>query len=317
MTPTARVYWPFLVGSGVLAVLLALWFKVDIRSLASGSIWLHRSARLDYKLWLVKQLAKVAGLLVLPWTTLVIARWTLRGLVAQVGFIETLDLPAPLVCALFSVSLFVAWDFSRYLLHRLMHRIPALWSLHQVHHSAEVLTPMTFYRTHPIESLLYQLRGVLVAGVMTGVFFWLFGGRAVTWQLVGVDALGFALNLFGGNLRHSHVWLSYGWLERWLISPAQHQLHHAQGCQQNYGAWLATWDRLAGTWVPAGQARSLQFGVADSERNHRPDSLVSVLWRPVVEAMTLCLPDRSSTSGRALISTATRMALCLATVVLC
>lgn len=35
-------------------------------------------------------------------------------------------------------------------------------------------------------------------------------------------------NFLGVNLRHSGVWLSDGArVERWLISPAQHRLHHA------------------------------------------------------------------------------------------
>ena len=178
---------------------------------------------------------------------------------------------------LFSVTLFVCWDLSRYLLHRLMHAVPALWALHQVHHSAEVLTPMTFYRTHPIESLLYQLRGVLVAGALTGVFFWLFQTNAQPWQLLGVSTFGFVFNLLGGNLRHSHVWLSYGPLERWLISPAQHQLHHADGCQRNYGAWLAVWDRVGGTLTVAGPERELTL--ACRRRTTAPTTSARP-WRP-------------------------------------
>ena len=37
--------------------------------------------------------------------------------------------------------LFIASDASRYALHRAMHTLPALWRFHQVHHSAEVMTP--------------------------------------------------------------------------------------------------------------------------------------------------------------------------------
>ena len=85
---------------------------------------------------------------------------------------------AGVVTVLYSVSLFVCWDFSRYLLHRLLHRVPALWELHLVHHCAVVLTPLTYYRTHPLEGALYQLRGVLATGLVTGLFFWGFRGTA-------------------------------------------------------------------------------------------------------------------------------------------
>ena len=63
-----------------------------------------------------------------------------------------------LVVGLFSVAMFVADDFTKYLMHRWMHRWPALWSIHKVHHSAETLTPITVYRVHPLEGVLYATR---------------------------------------------------------------------------------------------------------------------------------------------------------------
>ena len=290
LDPGHRVYWPFLLGSLLIAGVVALLRgRRALSGLLSPRLWLHRSSRLDAQLWLVKHVAKLAGLLVLPLSTLTVARWTVRALTDHFDLMPTPDWSPWLVSGLFSVTLFVCWDLSRYLLHRLMHAVPALWALHQVHHSAEVLTPMTFYRTHPIESLLYQLRGVLVAGALTGVFFWLFQTNAQPWQLLGVSTFGFVFNLLGGNLRHSHVWLSYGPLERWLISPAQHQLHHADGCQRNYGAWLAVWDRVGGTLTFAGPERELTFGLPTP--NHRPDHLGSALWRPMADALRSALPS--------------------------
>ncbi|HAN30566.1 MAG TPA: sterol desaturase family protein [Myxococcales bacterium] len=296
--PGHRIYWPFLVGSLLIAgFAAAIKGRRRLVGLLSPELWLHRSARVDYQLWLVKHGAKLAGLLVLPLSTLTVARWTVRSLSNHFDLVSAPNWPSWLISALFTGALFVCWDLSRYLLHRLMHSIPSLWSLHQVHHSAEVLTPMTFYRTHPLESLLYQLRGVLVAGVLTGVFFWLFQTRAQAWQLLGVSGVGFAFNLLGGNLRHSHVWLSYGRVEKWLLSPAQHQLHHAEGCVHNYGAWLALWDRIGGSLMLAGTERQLTFGLPEQDRNHQPDSLWSILWRPVLDALRLLNPLRTTASA--------------------
>ena len=71
-----------------------------------------------------------------------------------------------------------------------------------------------------------------------------------------------------GNLRHSQVWLSYGkTLNRWLISPAHHQLHHSADVQHrgcNRGFELAIWDRLYGTLcVPSDAPQHIQFGLGD------------------------------------------------------
>ena len=92
------------------------------------------------------------------------------------------------------MTLFVVWDASRWITHWLMHRLPALWAFHQVHHSAEVLTPLTFHRLHPVESLVYQLRSALSTALVTALFFWLFRDNIGGLTLLGVPAAGLVLN---------------------------------------------------------------------------------------------------------------------------
>ena len=177
-------------------------------------------------------------------------------------------------------------DFSRYLLHRLCHQIPLLWQFHQVHHSAEVMTPLTLYRSHPVENLLFTIRGILVTGLITGVFFYFFGTRAVQYQFLGVNFFGLLFNFFGANLRHSHVWISYGSIvERVFLSPAQHQLHHSAHPNDhgaNYGSCLAIWDWGGGSLRVASERRVSQFGLSQEESNHNPHALGSVLFGPFI-----------------------------------
>lgn len=290
MDPAQRVFWPFLISSVLVAIAAALVTHRALRpavravwdGLLSPKLWLHRSSRLDLQLALLPGLVRLLELV--PWT---IGAWGLAVAVTRSldGAFGTPRLTAPAwaLMAGYTVVLFLSWDASRYVLHRLVHEVPALWELHQVHHSAEVLTPATFYRAHPIESVLFALRGALVTGVVAGAFFWMFRGAATQAQLLGVGALGFAFNALGGNLRHSHVWISYGrWLEGWLLSPAQHQLHHtAEGCRTNYGSWLAIWDRIGGSLERAGARRELVFGLPDEGRNHAPDDLFGALLGPL------------------------------------
>ena len=68
------------------------------------------------------------------------------------------------IMVIFTITLFVASDFTRYWLHRFMHTVPLLWKFHKVHHSAKVLTPVTFYRVHPVENILFGLRFSLTIG---------------------------------------------------------------------------------------------------------------------------------------------------------
>ncbi len=111
--------------------------------------------------------------------------------------------------------------------------------------------------------------------------------RTHAWQIGGVYGLSFLWTIAGANLRHSHVWLPYpSWLERVLISPAQHQLHHAVDPQlhhSNYGSALAIWDLLSGTLRLSGRRPRLAFGLPAAQQNHAR-TVRSVLWHPLVRA---------------------------------
>ncbi len=296
LDPTHRLFWPFLLSSLALAVGTWMWERTRRDSeprapgllafLFPGAVWLHRSALLDYQLLLFKQVTRL--FMVVPWglTAFAATAWIVRRLHDTLGTPDAPQIEPWLLTLLYTAVLFLVWDLSRYVLHHMLHKIPLLWQFHQVHHSAQVLTPVTFYRTHPVESFLYWLRGILATAVVAGPFFWLFRGQEQMWQVLGVHAVGFGFNVLGGNLRHSHIWFSWGnALERWFISPAQHQLHHSQDPADyncNLGSWLAIWDRLAGGLILAGPKRALNFGL--TQANHKPDRLWDVLLGPFLGA---------------------------------
>lgn len=278
LDPASRTWAPALLASFVVAL------AVTGRPGALVARWTHASSLLDLQILLARLLL---GLVIgLPGfgTALAIAVAVARGL-DRALFTPELGAVSPVVLSLgYSVALFLASDASRFALHLALHRIGPLWELHQVHHSAEVLTPVTFHRVHPVESALYEVRGALVTGLLAGVAFWLFRGAAQELVFVGVNAVGLALNVATGNLRHSHVWLRFGRLEQWLLSPAQHQLHHAiDGDSANYGTWLAAWDRLAGTLVLAPAEPPAAYGLR--EPNHDPHDVVSALISPLLAAL--------------------------------
>ena len=281
--PASRTWWGGLIGFAVVAMVFAVVGRPRWSLAGAKKTLLHPSSRLDLQLYLGRQLLSwlggaggVAG-----------AWWVATRLVRQLdGLIGSPAISAPgwVVMAAYSLVLFLAWDLSRFALHALMHLVPGLWEVHQVHHSARVLTPLTFFRIHPLESALYQVRGALVTGLVAGLFFWLFREEATAATLLGVPAAGLVLNVLFGNLRHSHVWLRFpAPVERWLLSPAQHQLHHSADPAHhdaNYGTWLSIWDRVSGTLQLAPDAPPAEFGVPEAERNHG-DDLLSAWLGPV------------------------------------
>ena len=109
----------------------------------------------------------------------------------------------------------------------LLFLVPFLWEFHKVHHSALVLTPMTVYRSHPVESFFYATRMAIAQGCAVGLCYFLFGPTLSMADILGANVFIFAFNVMGSNLRHSHVKWSWGkHIEKWFISPLQHQIHH-------------------------------------------------------------------------------------------
>ncbi|GAA3865544.1 sterol desaturase family protein [Celeribacter arenosi] len=250
------------------------------------SVYSHPSNRVDVKVFAFNTLLGALGLF-----NLVFLSATIAG--SMVG-----KIPSPLALSPFNpvvigALLLIITDFSTYWVHRLHHQIHLLWPFHALHHSAEVMTPLTVYRKHPIYDVISDLATGLLVGVLQGVFLVLFDQMPGYLTLVGVN-LGYVLFHFAGsNIRHSHVWLSFGpRLEHIFISPAQHQIHHSldpRHHNQNYGEVLAIWDWMFGTLYVTHEEEALEFGLADEEGNRlrQPhDSLRAALVVPLRDALT-------------------------------
>ncbi len=167
-----------------------------------------------------------------------------------------------------------------------MHKWPILWSLHKVHHSATKLTPMTIYRTHPLEGILFTLRGSFTQGISISTFVFFFGNNVDLYTVIGVNVFVFCFNVAGSNLRHSHIGIRYWrWLEYIIISPAQHQLHHSiaeRHYDKNFGATLAVWDWIFGSLNHSEDTEQLTLGVKE-EGVSEPHSLYTLYLRPIIE----------------------------------
>ena len=167
--------------------------------------------------------------------------------------------------ALYTGILFIVYDMGRFAGHWLMHVNPVLWEFHKVHHSAECLTPITSSRAHPVELVVQSFVGFLLIGTITGLFAWAAAGAVGVFTLLGANVFVFAFRLLG-NLRHSHVRLGFGPLERYLVSPSMHQIHHSalpEHRDVNMGLCFAWWDRMAGSWVPSKGVGDYPMGLGD------------------------------------------------------
>ncbi|PJK28422.1 extracellular solute-binding protein [Minwuia thermotolerans] len=293
VNPQKRVFLGYLASALVIAlaasVLAAGGWRQGLRAglvrAFDRRIWFSRSARADYLIVFINRAAMmlIAPRLITHMTVASALYLWLHGW-AGMPASPSPEMPAWAVAALFSVVLFLADDFSRYAVHRMMHRSPLLWPFHAVHHTAEVLTPLTVYRTHPVEGVLFALRSAAVQGLVIAGFVFFVDSRVDLVTVLGANALVFAFNVAGSNLRHSHVPIRYGRrLERFLISPAQHQIHHSLAARhhdRNFGAALAVWDWIGGSLVVSQRGEELRFGVAAAP-GHDANSLYNLYVGPV------------------------------------
>jgi len=277
------------VGYLCTALLLACWVyrkspskRGLLRTIFNAKVWWSDSAKVDYKLVLFNGFVKVLLLTQFVTYGIHLAYWTSDTLAASLGSPLT-GLDTTTCILLYTLAITLIGDLSVYVVHRAMHQIPSLWAFHSVHHSATTLTPVTQLRLHPVELVINNARSIVVFGLITGTFHYAASGRIELLTLFGANILSVAFFAFGANLRHSHIRLAY-WhpLEKLLISPLQHQIHHSDNPQhhhRNYGAKLAVWDFLLGTWMPSRGIGTLIFGLGDGESHAQ--TLTDALIHPI------------------------------------
>ena len=281
VTSHQRIYLPYLVSALVIAYIYVRLYPHQRHKLFSKQIWWHDSARLDYQYFVLVSLIKAFVIMPLILSSKEVSLWLTLSLQNSLGYMEAVTLSKSSVVLFYTLTLFVVGDLTRYWLHRLLHTMPALWEIHKVHHSAEVLNPLTFYRVHPLENVLFGLRYALSAGIVTGVFIYLVGARIGLVQIMGANLFVFLFGMAGANLRHSHIPVRYGnLLEHLFISPYQHQVHHSMELShKNFGGVLAVWDWIFNT-LHIEKVRELEFGLKNRVRH---DTLAGMLLSPFAE----------------------------------
>lgn len=258
-----------------------------LRFLFPRSVYFHRSTWVDVQLIVVNQIFSPLSLSVTALLTGTIASAASGGL----GWLMPGHDPSfswsfwSLLS--FTLALAVVSDLATYIVHRLYHTVPALWEIHKVHHSAEVMSPLTIFRKHPLFDLAARMLKALFMGPLQGLIFFIWAGPVDALTAFGANLIFATFHMLGAGLRHSHVWLSYGpYLERVVISPAQHQIHHSvarRHWDKNFGQIFAIWDWMFGSlYVPKGY-EELRFGI---QGDPSPDfsGLKGGLIRPMVRA---------------------------------
>lgn len=281
-----------------------LELRVLLRALFPRRFFRHASARIDAGYLLINTFVygSILGGAVFSFE---FAGAAATGVLTAVFGAKPAYLPEPVARASVTLLLFLGYEFGYWLDHYLKHRVPALWELHKVHHSAEVLTPLTAARVHPLDTLIFVNILALTAALFGSLGAYLFGAARGPYALSGNNILLVLFMHLYVHLQHTELWIPFrGVWGRLFLSPAHHQIHHSADAKHfntNFGSCLALFDWMFGTLhMPAAAREKLAFGVAPYPLMHTlTGELVSPVGRSARAFLAFLAACRRGTSPRA------------------
>jgi sterol desaturase/sphingolipid hydroxylase (fatty acid hydroxylase superfamily) len=274
--------------------------KVLLRAVFPKRLRVSRSSRTDVAFFVFSVF--VVGLF-LGWAAL--SAQVVNGLTNQLlahafGAMRRAPLSDLEAAAVMTLVLFVAYELGYWIDHYLSHNVPFLWEFHKVHHTAEVLSPLTNFRVHPVDTIVFNNILALAMGGAGGIANYLLGQTARPLTVADSNVIVVVLFFLIGHLQHTHFWIAFtGVWGRILLSPAHHQIHHSTNpahFNKNLGSSLAIWDWLFGTLhVPQKTREKLTFGV--DPRAEDVHTMRGELISPLRRAFALLKPRLSLRGG--------------------
>jgi sterol desaturase/sphingolipid hydroxylase (fatty acid hydroxylase superfamily) len=171
----------------------------------------------------------------------------------DIGLLHGLTVPPLIELAVVVLAL----DLAFYVVHVAMHRYPALWRYHRVHHSDAAVDVTTTIRQHPGETVI-RYAAIAAFALPLGAS----AGSFAIYQLCAA---------LGGLLEHANMRLPQ-WVNRGLALvvtwPDMHKVHHSRDqrfTNTNYGNLVSWWDRLFGTFTPAREGRAVAYGLEGTD----------------------------------------------------
>ena len=157
-------------------------------------------------------------------------------LLAITSWMEFRAWVASLPFAVQFIAIMFLTDLVQYWVHRLFHRIPALWRFHAVHHSAQAMDWIAGARMHFLEIL--ALRGTTVIPMIVLGF-----------SQDAVNAYILVVYLYA-TFVHSNLGWKFGFLEKLLVTPRFHHWHHGiekEAIDVNFAVHFPFFDKIFGT----------------------------------------------------------------------
>ncbi|POR46470.1 sterol desaturase/sphingolipid hydroxylase (fatty acid hydroxylase superfamily) [Paraburkholderia eburnea] len=183
------------------------------------------------------------------------------------------------------VFAFFAWDLCFYCRHRAHHAIGLLWSVHVVHHQGEHFDLSLCNRNSWYASITdLPFTGLLaLIGLPLDLY-------------VAVSSFHYAVQFFN----HSGLVRSASWLDRFLVTPLHHRVHHraeARYFNRNFGGTLLLWDKMFGTFAQADPTETARYGVDGIANSRNP---LRASNEPILRHFGCAWPAQTASEARVL-----------------
>jgi len=149
---------------------------------------------------------------------------------------------------------YVVWELGHFIYHYLAHKVRFFWCLHSTHHAPEEMnlsvTHAHFFLEAPYADMIRTTVCILLGVQPEMLFFIMF-----------VDGTYGAFIHAGENLMKDG---KFGFLYRFILTPAHHRIHHARNPQYidtNYCNLLNIWDKVFGTYQNVIEEIEIDYGI--------------------------------------------------------
>ena len=169
---------------------------------------------------------------------------------------------------------FIVQDFAGYWMHRLNHRVNIFWNRHVIHHSSQEFNLSCALRQSISETLHFSAILMIPAALL--------GVPASIFIILG------PVHLFMQFWYHTQLIDRMGWLEKIIVTPSHHRVHHAinhKYLDKNYGQILIIWDKMFGSFQEELRHEKPVYGILRPANTWNPIIInFKHLWQLMLDA---------------------------------
>ena len=170
---------------------------------------------------------------------------------------------------------FIVEDFAGYWLHRMNHRVNVFWNRHIIHHSSEEFNLSCALRQSISDTVKFKAVFIIPAAML--------GIPAHIFAVIG------PIHLFMQFWYHTRLIDKMGWLEKVIVTPSHHRVHHAinpEYIYKNYSQIFIVWDKLFGSFQPELAEVKPLYGILRPAKTWNPVIInFKHLWQLMKDAL--------------------------------